>query len=468
MKRKLKRVKKLALPLLLIVLFVTAATVTLMYAWGYQLDLRHNRLEKTGLVYLSSFPTGAKGSVDSKTKKKKLPDKFDGLLPGPHTLKATKSGYRDWVKHVTIEAGKVVRLEHLLLFPNHPKHQELVTKGTISQVYLSTNGRSLLYVQKGGTQPGLWIANLDLSSPKRLLPLTGQFAPSTGLPSFGADSDIASVKLSDAGDTALVTTATPDGKAQVLLLPVAGPQAAVVLSDRYAGFTDFRYQNGDSRRLYATKENAVYSINTSTNAEPTAVLTGAVVYSSDHLGLSYLKRSGSALSLFRAAADGTRPALLASSITDGNYQIASDPKSDALSLLNMDDGQLRIYSQNGSGQIQILIVGSGFRYASWARDNSRLMYGGPGGVYIYDAVNSKTLHPLANQLAPENVAWMYDAFHLLVYQDGSEYVVEDDGQNKTSLLSLSQPGALYSNDSKELYGVRNGMLEAVNTRESAD
>lgn len=463
----MKRFAPFVLPAVFGLLFIVTALFVLAYALGYQIDLKHRRIEKTGLAYLTSFPASAFITVDNHYIKKKTPNKTQPLLPGRHSLKVEKSGYIPWEVTAQIKPELATLYEHILLFPVKPQISRLQPKGAVSQTVVSQDQAHLAYSVLNGTDAGVWTASLNLGSPKKILPLTTIATPNVSAAAVASFTQFSLQAISDDGSSLLVAASKP-GASALLLVPVSSPSSAVVLTDSYKDFGDFRFEPGQSRRLFAIKSGSLYRIDTSGTAAPSLIADDVVAYTAKPGTVTYVRTSTAGTGLYAANSDGTGASLLLSKLTDGQYLLSDDPSSDAVALLSSGDGQLRVVSRNSSQQVQVLIAGSGFSYVKWSRTDSRLLYGGPGGAFVYDLPDVVTTQAVSAGIAAQNIGWMYDAYHVLYLNGDNVTVAEDDGQNVTV---LAQSGVLpaYSNSSKDLYiAASSGELTAQSTRQKAD
>ncbi len=107
---------RLTLGYILIGLALAMATTILMYkAYGFGLD-RHGRVIQSGLLFLSSQPSGADIYVNGKS----LGDQTDTRLnipAGQYTFELRRDGYRTWKRAITSEGGSVQRFDYPFLFP---------------------------------------------------------------------------------------------------------------------------------------------------------------------------------------------------------------------------------------------------------------------------------------------------------------------------------------------------------------
>ena len=97
---------------------IAVSTVLIFQAKGYKLDFENKRIEKTGILAISSVPTGAavylNGHLISATNAN-----IQNLTPGEYHLKVTKEGFISWEKKVLV-SEELVTLVEIALFPAVP------------------------------------------------------------------------------------------------------------------------------------------------------------------------------------------------------------------------------------------------------------------------------------------------------------------------------------------------------------
>ncbi|MCA9327031.1 PEGA domain-containing protein [Candidatus Saccharibacteria bacterium] len=100
----------------LIALAIGIASIILLYTTdGYCVD-GTGTVDRCGLVFVSSQPTGADVSINGKLKKSQTNTKFN-LQSGTYQFRVSRDGYRDWQRTITVEGGDVQRFDYPFLFP---------------------------------------------------------------------------------------------------------------------------------------------------------------------------------------------------------------------------------------------------------------------------------------------------------------------------------------------------------------
>ena len=129
--------KKIRLIILLICVacFLIITPVLVFYSMGYRFDFEKMKITKTGGIYVRTFPTADKITIDNKIPEK--PGIFSNwifvqsLLPNDHTVLVEKSGYYDYSKTISVLEKEVTKLENILLIKKNIQFS-IVTDKTLS------------------------------------------------------------------------------------------------------------------------------------------------------------------------------------------------------------------------------------------------------------------------------------------------------------------------------------------------
>src|ERR1019366_3943170 len=119
-------------------------TIILLYrAYGFELE--NGQVIQQGLVFVSSQPNPANIYVDGQlvgTTNKRI-----FMQAGQYTFKLTKSGYRTWVRAVTVEGGSVEHFDYPILFPVNLQSTAIKAYTTQPGIVLQSPSRQWLLVQ---------------------------------------------------------------------------------------------------------------------------------------------------------------------------------------------------------------------------------------------------------------------------------------------------------------------------------
>src|SRR3990167_10917913 len=85
-----------------LLLILSISTFLIFQARGYKLDFKNKKIEKTGIIAISSLPTGAAIYLNEKLVNATNTNLSD-LVPGEYQVKVAKEGYLPWEKKVLVE-----------------------------------------------------------------------------------------------------------------------------------------------------------------------------------------------------------------------------------------------------------------------------------------------------------------------------------------------------------------------------
>ena len=106
-------------------LFFAGLPFILCFALGYKFNPHTLRFVKTGLIYIKTQPEGAKIYLNGKLIPDKSPASIQELIPGVYKITLELAQYYTWKSEVDVEAGKVSRIDKVILFPLRPDLQQL-------------------------------------------------------------------------------------------------------------------------------------------------------------------------------------------------------------------------------------------------------------------------------------------------------------------------------------------------------
>jgi len=106
-------------------LFFAGLPFILLFALGYKFDPQAFKLVKTGLIYIKTQPEGATIYLNNKLVPVKTPSSIRDLLPGSYKIRLELARHYPWKGELSVEAGKVIRLDKIILFPLIPDMEQL-------------------------------------------------------------------------------------------------------------------------------------------------------------------------------------------------------------------------------------------------------------------------------------------------------------------------------------------------------
>ena len=134
--------------------------VLMLIAMGFTFNESGN-LEQSGLVQISSNPSGATVEIDGDTQFGRT-QISKMLSAGEHTIKVTKAGYDTWQKTLSVDAGLLTRIEWARLFPLKPEKTTVTTFNEPRLTAVSNDRKRMLYLEKNSSN----LINIDLQGDK--------------------------------------------------------------------------------------------------------------------------------------------------------------------------------------------------------------------------------------------------------------------------------------------------------------
>jgi len=100
-----------------IVIFLVAAPLIILYTMGYRYNFTKGRVQKTGILSVTSAPRGADIYLNGiKYASSQTPAKIEKLLPGDYEIKLSKNGYYDWQKKLAVYENGTTFAEKVILW----------------------------------------------------------------------------------------------------------------------------------------------------------------------------------------------------------------------------------------------------------------------------------------------------------------------------------------------------------------
>lgn len=118
--------------LVFLTIFVIGAPVIVFYTAGYRINLNTWRVQRTGVIAITTLPRGANVTIDNELVADKTPYVVQRLTPGDYGVLLQKSGYKPWSQRVTVNSGETTYITALLF--SEIKPELLLEESAISVV----------------------------------------------------------------------------------------------------------------------------------------------------------------------------------------------------------------------------------------------------------------------------------------------------------------------------------------------
>ena len=145
-----------------VLLFCVLLPIILSYALGYKIDYRHLKVYKTGILYISSRPSGASIFINGEIHPSLTPAQIEELKPGTYKVEAQKDGFYPWEKEMVVRPNMVTKADRIVLFPI-AQEMKTISRGEIRDFMISDNG--FIYYMK---RSGLFRSDMDGGDLRRL------------------------------------------------------------------------------------------------------------------------------------------------------------------------------------------------------------------------------------------------------------------------------------------------------------
>jgi len=160
-----------------LLLFFGALPFILSFALGYKFNAHTLKFVKTGLIYIKTQPEGAKIYLNGKLMPEKSPASMQELIPGVYKITLTLAKYYPWRSEVDVEAGKVSRIDKVILFPLRPDLQQL-NQGEFSSFRVDIEKGMIYYLDQENKI--VYRSNLDGTNFEDIASLPEKFGQISG------------------------------------------------------------------------------------------------------------------------------------------------------------------------------------------------------------------------------------------------------------------------------------------------
>lgn len=158
-------------------LFFAGLPFILSYALGYKFNTHTLKFSKTGIIFVKTQPDGAQIYLNGKLIPDRSPATMQELVPGVYKIAIELTQHYPWKGEVDVEAGKVSRLDKVILFPLRPNLQQL-NQERFSSFHIDTEKKVIYYLDQENKV--VYRSNLDASNFEDVASLPEKFSPISG------------------------------------------------------------------------------------------------------------------------------------------------------------------------------------------------------------------------------------------------------------------------------------------------
>lgn len=222
------------------------------------------KVERNGLLQISSIPTGADVSIDGETAWLQRTNTSKVLSSGEHTITLTKDGYDSWSKTINIAEGLVYRIHYPRLFLQDRSAEDILDTTGTTIATVSPDHNSLILINDT-TEWSFVSLNNDSIKPQPLD--VSQIFSSVSLAESAEvglfTGKILGIDWDYNGTHALFEVQSGDA-IEWVLLDVKNPTHSINLSQEFGGnFSEIQILDNDSNNLLAVQNGNLHKINVS-------------------------------------------------------------------------------------------------------------------------------------------------------------------------------------------------------------
>lgn len=451
----------------MVVAVVVIVVGSILFILGYRIDSDKGRLEQGSLLQFDSVPNGATIKIDNMTLGAHTPAK-QSVVAGQHDFTVTRSGYQDWNKTLSLQAGTLTWLDYIRLVPKNLPVESVASYASLYGEKASVDNK-WIFIQERADAPTFQLVDLRAQQIK-----TTAISLPASLYSEATTAGVShtfSLQSWDPGSRYVLVQHAYDDKTEYIVVDTQDPGSSVNVS-RLLGveLSDVKFSGTSGNILYGLTDgivrkldlsnatisrslitnvknfnlydtNIITYVGTDTN-DPTKQVAG--LYREGDDAAQVLRTVNSAdtkLTIdatryynddYVAISEGNKVTILKGSFPSSNDNDTSSLKPFA--NFTQDDAIDRTqFSPDGD----YLVVQSGLKFASYEVEHMRQ-------TNAIVTTSETTSHELQ---------WLDDAYLWAVY-DGHLSIREFDGTNVHVIMAM-QPGfdATLSQNGRYLYGI---------------
>lgn len=226
--------------------YIIACPLLILYSLGYVYNPVSQELVRTGIVSLSTLPRGAYVFLEKSRFAHRTSADIKELLPGNYTITLKKKGYKPWTHLLSVEAGKAVAFENILLVPNKWPVKNIVER-SCKALFPLENKQHLFLISTGTSLGSFSMCDND----DVLRPLLNPESPFAATP-------VNKIYPMPKSNTLILSTGSFWDKKTLRLNLDEKPPAIKDITEIFGGKPSFVTSHGaDADQIYTLQDNCV-------------------------------------------------------------------------------------------------------------------------------------------------------------------------------------------------------------------
>lgn len=438
------------------ILIITASTILVFQAYGFDVDRKTGQVIQNGLVFVDSAPDDAAIYMNGAVQKDRSNTRFT-LQEGKYDLLIRKDGYRDWTRSFELHGGDIERFTYPMLILNNLEQQEIANLGSTVGLSTQSPDRRWMLLAKGASITDFSEYDLNNVNETTEKPLERALTFPAGL--FNAAEGAHSLELVEwsTDNKHLLVKHNFTGGYEFVVLSRENPATSINITQLLGvsvTCVSLRDKKFDQWYLY-TKEGGVLQT-ADARKLITPVLTGVgdfkshddetLLYTQPVVGGQTQKvfiRQDKKTYLLREIATGATHLDIAR--YDGSWYLAVG--SDADKKTYVYKNPLDVLDQNNSlkpAPLSILKSGGPITWVSFSNNTRFILAQSGQHLEVYDAeYNLNFRYDISEQFDPDTkLAWM-DGHRLIARSQKQVLIFDFDGSNQQKLIPASSGRATF-------------------------
>ena len=241
------------------VIFMVIVLAFIVSGYWVNPDLK---IERQGLLQVSSFPTGANVEIDGTSSWLQKTNTSKVLASGSHTITLSKDGYDSWSKNINILEGLLYRLNYPRLFLKDREKETVFRASDVIMASVSPSHEYLLLINNTAEWSLVNLKNENIE-PQKLI-LSDSF-PLAKTPDNSSQTLFAGEILDliwDKSSSHILFKINGHDSIEWVLLDVADPANSLNLTKSFGyNFDNMKIINDSSSLLLATQNGNLHKIN---------------------------------------------------------------------------------------------------------------------------------------------------------------------------------------------------------------
>ena len=260
-KQRLQSLKVIISETFMVLAVIISVAVLALIVSGYWIGSGF-KVERQGMLQISSMPTGADVSIDGDSSWLQRTNTSKVLPSGEHNIVLTKEGYDSWSKTINIQEGLLYRLHYPRLFLKDRTPKKLASFDGATATFISPDSSALLIANKTTKWELLNLREESLSS--KTIDISKVF--STVSLADNAKEGLFTGKIVDANwdldaSHLLFEVKTAEDELEWVLLDIKNPDRSFNLTKEFGGeFSAIQILDNSSNNLMAIQNHSLKKI----------------------------------------------------------------------------------------------------------------------------------------------------------------------------------------------------------------